>query len=126
MTTPTSDFYLTLPSNANTSVYPNNGPSGFKFTLPNIYELHGNEWQVGLANLIYPRTWWIGLAPPMNIERVSSPRGILCSDNDDSQYRDERWVPFHVAQGHYETVQNFMKWIRQPLREEFGQSLADQ
>ena len=43
MTTATSDFYLTFPSNACTSVYPNNGPSGFKDTLPNVYELHGDE-----------------------------------------------------------------------------------
>ena len=50
MTTPTSDFYLTLPSNASTSMYPKNGPSGFKVALPNVYELHGDEWQVGLAD----------------------------------------------------------------------------
>ena len=54
---PTSDFYLTLPSNASTSMYPKNGPSGFKVALPNVYELHGDEWQVGLASLVYPRTW---------------------------------------------------------------------
>ena len=41
MTAPTSDFYLTLPSNASTSVYPNNGPSGFKVALPNVHELQG-------------------------------------------------------------------------------------
>ena len=35
-------------------------------------------------------------------------------------------MPFHVAQGHYQTVEEFVKGIRQALRGEFGQSLADQ
>ena len=46
--------------------------------------------------------------------------------NDITKYPDERWVPFHVAQGHYETVKDFMQGIRQALREELGQSLVDQ
>ena len=56
MTTPTSDFYLTLPSNAGISVYAKNGPSGFKVALPDVHELHGDERQVGLASLVYPHT----------------------------------------------------------------------
>ena len=37
-------------------MYPMNGPSGFKVALPNVHELHGDEWQVGLASLVYPHT----------------------------------------------------------------------
>ena len=136
MTTPTFDFYLKLPSNASTSVYPNNGPSGFKVTLPNVYELHGDEWQVGLANLVYPRTW-VNMPGATDEElkefrhqgvfyaRIFSRRR-LARYNDQTKYPDKRWVPLHLAQGHYETVGEMMKGVRQALRDEFGQSLADQ
>ena len=131
MTTPTSHFY-----NASTSVYPKNGPSGFKVTLPNVYELHGDEWQVGLAILIYPRTW-VNMPDPTKEELkefrhqwvfyawVFSPTRPA-SYNDQTKYPEESWFPLHMAQGHYETVEDFMKGIRQALRDEFGQSLADQ
>ena len=136
MTTPTSDFYLTLPSNASTSVYPNNGPSGFKVTLPNVYELHGDEWQVGLANLIYPRTWVNKPGPTVEELKEFRYQGVFYTRifsrrrparyNDQTKYPDERWVPLHVAQGHYKTVENTMKGICQALCDEFGQSLVDQ
>ena len=76
MTTPTSDFYLTLPSNASTSMYPKNGPSGFKVALPNVYELHGDEWQVGLGEHVGEHARFHRRI----IERVSAPRGVLCPD----------------------------------------------
>ena len=136
MTTPTSDFYLTLPSNASTSVYPNNGPSGFKVTLPNVYELHGDEWQVGFTILVYPCTW-VNMPGPTDEElKEFRHQGVFYARifrrrrparyNDAKKYPDERWVPLHVAQGHYETVEDMMKGIRQALRDEFGQSLVDQ
>ena len=134
MTTPTSDFYLTLPSNASSSVYPNNGPSRFKVALPNVYELHG--WKVGLASPIYSHTW-VNMPDPTDEElKEFCHQGVFYAPifsrrrpagyNDVTKYPDERWVPPHVAQGHYETVKYFMKGIRQALRDEFGQSLADQ
>ena len=131
-----SDFYLTLPSNASTSVYANNGPSGFKVTLPNVYELHGDEWQVGFANFIYPRTW-VNMPVPTNEElKEFRHQGVFYARifsgrrparyNDQTKYPNERWVPLHMAQGHYETVEDLMRGVRQALLEKFGQSLADQ
>ena len=131
MTTPTSDFYLTLPSNASTSVYPNNGHSGFKVTLLNGHELHGDKWQVGLACLIYPRTCVNMPGPTDEKFKELRHQGVFYARifsrrrparyNDVTKYPDERWVPFHVAQGHYETVKDFRKG-----RDDFGHSLADQ
>ena len=43
-----------------------------------------------------------------------------------TKYPDERWVPFDVAQGHYEMVEDFMKGIRQALCDQFGHILANQ
>ena len=136
MTTPTSDFYLTLLSNASTSMYPKNGPSGFKVALPNVYELHGDEWQVGLASLVYPRTWMN--MPGSTAEELKEFRhqGVfyarIFSRRRPTKYKykfnypDEYWVALHVAQGHYRTLGDFLKGIRQALRDEFGEGLADQ
>ena len=135
MTTPTSDFYLTLPSNASTSMYPKNGPSGFKVALPNVYELHGDDWQVGLASLVYPHTW-VNM-PGSTAEELKEFRhqGVfyarILSRRRPAKYKfkfkypDEYWVALHVAQGHYRTLGDFLKGIRQALRDEFGEDLAD-
>ena len=136
MTAPTSDFYLTLLSNTSISDYPNNGPSGFKVALPNVHELHGDEWQVGLASLIYPRTWVNMPDPTKEQLKEFRHQGVFYARlfsqrrparyNDRTKYSDERWVPLYVPVGYYETVGDLMKGVRQALRDEFGQSLADQ
>ena len=120
MTTPTSDFYLTLPTNA----------------LPNVHELRGDEWQLGLASLTYPHTW-VNMPGPTDEElKEFRHQGVFYARifsrrrparyNDGTKYPDDSWVGLHVAQGHYETVEDLMKGIREALRYESGQSLADQ
>ena len=136
MTAPTSDFYLTLPSNASTSVYPKNGPSGFKVALPNVHELHGDEWQVGLASLVYPHTW-VNMPDPTKEElKEFRHQGVFYARifsrrrppkyNDRTKYPDALWIPLYVPVGDYETVGDLMRGVRQALRDEFGQSLTDQ
>lgn len=49
-------FYLTLPSDNSLNYYPDNKVSHFKTRLPTPFELKG-EWEVGLAEFIYPHTW---------------------------------------------------------------------
>ena len=90
------DFYLFLPSNASTDIYPNNNGSSFKIALPNNYELHGDEWQVALASIIYPNTW-------INISQHYTPESLFFGRigrdrrpnkfNDIKKYEDEYWVP---------------------------------
>ena len=46
--------------------------------------------------------------------------------NEATKYPDDRWVSLHMAQGHYETVEDMRKGIRQAIGDEFGQSLGDQ
>ena len=50
-------FYMTLPSNASMSVFPNNTLSDYKVKLPEHLDLTGN-WEVGLASITYPHTWF--------------------------------------------------------------------
>ena len=89
---------------------------------------------MGLATLIYPRIC-LNMPGPTDEELKEFPHQEVVYGqifirrrptryNDVTKYPDKRWVLFHVAQGHYETVQDFMKGIRQALSDEFGQSLA--
>ena len=50
-------FYLTLPSNASSDVYPDNKIGSYRVKLPQTIDLEGN-WEVGLHSITYPNTWY--------------------------------------------------------------------
>src|SRR5260221_3059333 len=50
-------FYLTLPSNSSQQFFPDNTLTEFTTKLPSTIELT-NEWEVGLAEIMFPRNWY--------------------------------------------------------------------
>ena len=50
-------FYLTLPSNASSDIFPDNKTTSHRVKLPQAINLSG-EWEVGLYSINYPRTWY--------------------------------------------------------------------
>ena len=50
-------FYLTLPSNSSKAVYGKQHPSNFKTKLSHAISLDPAEWEVGLAEISYPKSW---------------------------------------------------------------------
>ncbi len=50
-------FYVTLPCNASSSVYPENRISSYTTRLAKAINLKG-QWEVGLAEIEYPRSWY--------------------------------------------------------------------
>ena len=50
-------FYLTLPSNSSASYYEDNTVTNYKTKLCKPINLQG-EWEVGLAEIQYPHTWY--------------------------------------------------------------------
>ena len=50
-------FYLTLPSNSSYQHYPNNTLTEFTTKLSSTIELT-SEWEVGLAEIMFPRSWY--------------------------------------------------------------------
>jgi hypothetical protein len=52
-----SHFHLTLPSNASMKYYPGNTVAKYTTKLSNRIELDG-DWEVGLAEIIYPNSWY--------------------------------------------------------------------
>ncbi|GBL62875.1 hypothetical protein AVEN_196490-1, partial [Araneus ventricosus] len=53
----TSDFYLTLPSNANMDYFPKNTQSFYRTKLSHPLILFG-EWEVALSEICIPRNWF--------------------------------------------------------------------
>ncbi len=53
------DFYVVLPSNANTNLFPTNTESFYRVALPRQIQLKDEEdWEVGLHHVIYPFSWF--------------------------------------------------------------------
>lgn len=52
-----SQIYLTLPSNSSGSYFPNNTLTNFKTHLQKPLRLEHGEWEVGLSEIQYPRSW---------------------------------------------------------------------
>lgn len=52
-----SHFYITLPSDSSATYYPNNTVAHFVTKLPERIRLEG-EYEMGLAEIIYPHTWY--------------------------------------------------------------------
>src|SRR5688572_30046616 len=50
-------FYLTLPSNSSQEFFPDNTLTEFTTKLPSTIELT-NEWEVGLPEIMFPRSWY--------------------------------------------------------------------
>ena len=50
-------FYLTLPSNASTDIFPDNKTTGYCIKLPKTIDLEG-DWEVGVYSIIYPNSWY--------------------------------------------------------------------
>ena len=121
------DFYLFLPSNASTDIYPQNNPSSFEIVLPNTYDLHGDDWQVALASIVYPTymgNMGEGYTPEsLFFARIGSPRRPKRFNLD--IYGDEKWVPLHVGEGHYRNVKDVFEGMERALRFKFGKELSD-
>ena len=49
-------FYITLLSDSSMEYYPDNTVAKFTTKLPEAVELNG-DYEVGLAEIIYPHTW---------------------------------------------------------------------
>jgi hypothetical protein len=51
-----NNFYITLPSNANVEQFPSNTQASYTILMPKPLEFVDN-WEVGLAEIHYPKQW---------------------------------------------------------------------
>ena len=88
-----SEFYVTLPSNSSMQYFPDNKTSNFVTKLSRTLQLDG-EWEVGLAVIVYPHTWY-------NIGKGKSSVEIYAPDNLFPVYKT---VEYSIQPGYYEKV----------------------
>ena len=85
-----SEFYVTLPSNSSMQYFPDNKTSNFLTKLPRTQQQDG-EWEVGLAEIDYPHTWY-------NMHEGKNAVEI---------YVPDKWFQeISIQPGYYETVQD--------------------
>ena len=85
-----TEFYGTLPRNSSMQYFPDNKTSNFVMKLSRTLQLDG-EWEVGLAEIDYPHTWY----------------NIREGKNSVEIYVPEKWAQeFSIQPGYYEKVIN--------------------
>ena len=83
-----SEFYATLRNNSSVQYFPDNKASNFVTKLSRTLQLDG-EWEVGLAEIDYPHTWY-------NIREGKNSVEIYVTD---------KWAQeFSIPPGYYENV----------------------
>ena len=90
-----SEFYATLPSNSYMQYFPDNKTSNFVTKLSRTSQLDG-EWEVGLAEIVYPHTWY-------NIHEGKNSVEIYAPDNLNLVFKT---AEFSIQPGYYEKVQD--------------------
>ena len=96
-----SEFYVTLPSNSSMEYFPDNKTSNFVTKLSRTLQLDG-EWEVGLAEIDYPHTWY-------NIREGKNSVEIYAPDN---LYLVFKTAEFSIQPGYYEKVQDVINALR--------------
>ena len=92
----TMSFYVTLPSDSSMNYFPENKISHFFTRLPVPIELKG-DWEVGLAEFIYPHTWY----------NVNDQNNLIGFDLGDGKEIGRRIPP-----GCYESVSDIINAIK--------------
>ena len=81
--------YITLPSNSSMNYFPDNTLASFKTKLLSPLELH-DQWEVGLAEIIYPYTWF-------NINFTNNQFKFLLND--------EVIIVLRIPEGYYKDIE---------------------
>ena len=101
-------FYLTLPSNASSDIFPDNKTTSYRVKLPQAINLSG-EWEVGLYSINYPRTWY-----------------TLGNNFDTHIYTSDRSGLFSatiIYYGFYETMPDLVKSVNKTLAKDVSDNI---
>ena len=114
-----SHFYLTLPSNSSFDYYPNNTAAHYFTKLPKDVSLDG-EWEVGLAEIDFPHSWF-NVPKPQTIStfhtsRISTPtRGDSEPASQVVALSPPAAFTVVVAEGYYPTIADLVAEINRAL-----------
>ncbi len=110
-------FYLTLPSNSSQQFFPDNTLTEFTTKLPSTIELT-NEWEVGLAEIMFPRSWYT--IPKEGLIFKVDYRGCDFETENDLKVEDAV-VEVKLRGGFYKTMEE----VQQELNHATSEALAE-
>src|SRR5580698_7979 len=109
-------FYLTLPSNSSAKYYPGNTVANYLTRLQAPISLTG-EWEVALAELIFPRSWYTYKGGPGEIKITCRGCEIApTSDKPISHYA----VEITLGAGYYGNTADLVKAINGAINRTFS------
>nr|DAC81400.1 TPA_asm: penton [Pimephales minnow adintovirus] len=114
-------FYVTLPCNASSWVYPENTISSYITRLAKAINLKGH-WQVGLAEIEYPRTWYSFSDEDGNFTLHTAPGPQNAGTLKDSELFKKDLSGFSVSRkleisgGYYANIRAIIRAINKVLQ----------
>ena len=112
-------FYLTLPSNSSEQYFPDNTMTEFTTKLASTIDLTG-EWEVGLAEIMFPRSWYTIPKKGLKIQVESA----LWFNEEYTAYGQERSqrepIDINIKGGYYNTVDELVREINQAAARAFA------
>lgn len=118
-----SHFYLTLPSNSSEKFYPDNTLTQFTTKLQDDITLNG-DWEVGLSEIIYPKTWY-NLSRAQHVEI----RCTECSDVTppfEKKPKKRSYVKMVVlTAGYYKSMQDIIDELNKMLEVAYTEPVED-
>lgn len=102
-------FYITLPSNSSEAVYGKQPMSSYKTYLAKQLELDVDDWEVGLAEIIYPHTWYNLIDATFSIKVLVNSEWV--------------WLDLNVPDALYETPKDLVQTIQDEVNKAMPKSL---
>lgn len=97
-------MFLTLPSNSSMDIFPDNTVASFRTKLPGPLELGLGDWEVGLSEIILPKTW-------NNITGRDHAHIAVVTDA-----KTPKRLNIPIPQGRYASVKNLLGTCNNALR----------
>ena len=117
-----SHFYLTLPSNSSEKYYPDNTLTHFVTKLHNDVSLSG-EWEVALAEIMYPRNWYNINDQYMRISCKNCMK-ILPQPSPDEKVPPSYDIHVGLPSGYYYSVPDLVEAIKSSITKAFRKPVA--
>lgn len=105
-------FYVTLPCNASLSVYPENRISSYTTRLAKAIDLKG-QWEVGLAEIEYPRSWYNFDDEDGHFILHTAPEPPDSKTSKDSYIGFSVITKLHISGGYYANIRTILRAINQ-------------
>lgn len=102
-----SHFYLTLPSNSSEKFYPGNTLTNYTTRLHNSVTLN-DDWEVGLSEIMFPRSWYNIQKGGVEYYTVSCDRCHM-EDKSSGDKSSVYELKISVPGGYYESMESIIK-----------------